>query len=289
MQIKSLTIGLCAYNEEKTIGEALKELLTQSFPCKYEILIVASGCTDQTPQIVREFMQKHETIRLIEEPQRQGKVSAINLILKEAKGDIIFLTDADVILEKNSIKNILPHFSDPKVGAVSGRPIPVNRKGDFWGNLAWLSFDAMHTYRSNEARKQGLIHPSGYLYAIRKGIVPNIPTNTIIDDLMIGYLINSAGYKILYEPSAKVYVKFPTSFSDYLVQKIRNRAGWWQLQHEFKVKLNKARPLTLLKFVTSPTSITLALFDLIAWIGGIIYCQSSARSKWKIAQTTKTL
>lgn len=287
MPLTKLTIGICAHNEEKTIGKMLENLLNQPFPCNYEILLVASGCTDRTTEVARRHIQQCKAIRLIEEKERKGKASALNVILNEAKGDIIIFTDADVLLAKGAINNLLQYFSDPQVGAVSGRPIPLNKRGDFWGEVAWLSFDAMHSKRIYDANNGKLIHPSGYLYAIRRGIIREIPTDTVTEDLMVGYLIKSKSFKIAYAPDAQVYVKFPTRITDYLIQKIRTRAGWWQLQRTSNLRISEARSKSVLTISRSPLSLCLAFLDVIAWIGGIAYCIGSKSPQWKVAPTTK--
>jgi cellulose synthase/poly-beta-1,6-N-acetylglucosamine synthase-like glycosyltransferase len=232
-------------------------------------------------------MQRYKTIRLIEERERKGKASALNILLNEAKGDIIILTDADVLLAREAINNLLPYFSDPQVGAVSGRPIPLNKRGDFWGDIAWLSFDAMHSKRVDEMSKGELIHPSGYLYALGRGIIQEVPKDTVTEDLMVGYLTKSKGFKIAYAPNAQVYVKFPTRITDYLIQKIRTRAGWWQLQRTSHMGISKARSKPVLTSFRSPLSLCLAFLDAIAWIGGFAYCIGSKRPQWKTAPTTK--
>jgi len=287
MSLNKLTVGICAYNEEKTIGRTLENILNQPFPCDYEVLVVASGCTDRTPEAVRGYMQRCKTIRLIEERERKGKASALNILLKEAKGDIIILTDADVLLAREAINNLLQYFSDPQVGAVSGRPVPINKRGDFWGDVAWLSFDAMHSKRVEETSNGKLIHPSGYLYALRRGIIQEVPKDTVTEDLMVGYLTKLKGFKIAYAPNAQVYVKFPTRITDYLIQKIRTRAGWWQLQRTSHVRISRARPKSVLTSLRSPLSLCLAFLDAIAWIGGIAYCIGSKHPQWKTAPTTK--
>ena len=75
-----------AYNEEANIGRLLRSLLRQRFTHCYlrEILVVASGCTDRTEEIVRNIMEKDNRIKLLIQPHREGKASAINLFLSKA-------------------------------------------------------------------------------------------------------------------------------------------------------------------------------------------------------------
>ena len=86
----TLSIGIMAYNEEANIGRLLSSLLGQSLAHAKltEIFVVASGCTDRTEEIVNFYVQKDDRIKLVTQPRREGKASAINLFLSRASGDI---------------------------------------------------------------------------------------------------------------------------------------------------------------------------------------------------------
>src|SRR5690242_15451877 len=77
----SCSIGIMAYNEEANIAHLLKALLAQqTVHCDIkEIIVLASGCKDNTEGIVRAFCHQHPHIKLIVQPRREGKASAINL------------------------------------------------------------------------------------------------------------------------------------------------------------------------------------------------------------------
>jgi GT2 family glycosyltransferase len=134
----------------------------------------------------------------------KGKPTALNLGFKEAKGIILVLTDGDVLVGKDSIKFLLKHFENKKVGAVSGKviyQIPKNSLFYEWAKLSEKVFDKM---RKIQDKKSELWHPTGYLYAIRNGLVKEIPSNVLSDDALIGYMIKAKGYLIKYEPKARV-------------------------------------------------------------------------------------
>ena len=65
-----LSVGIPAYNEEANIGRLLKALLNQELPRWLkleEIVVVASGCTDRTEDIVRSFEEQDERVKLVVE------------------------------------------------------------------------------------------------------------------------------------------------------------------------------------------------------------------------------
>ena len=96
----SLTVGICAYNEELNIDKLLNNIIdSQKPPVNSEILVVCSGCTDDTVKIVKRFEKKDSRIKPIIEEQRTGKASAVNKILSKAKGELILFISADTLPE----------------------------------------------------------------------------------------------------------------------------------------------------------------------------------------------
>ena len=222
-----ISIIITAYKEEKTIGKAIESILENKIPCNYEILIFAPD--EKTLDVAKKYSEKYKQVKAVKD-EGQGKPSALNLAFTIAKGDIFILTDGDVYTSKESIKKLLEHFKNSKIGAVSGRPVSLNSRENklgFWSHLL--------TNIADKRRKKAQIikkrfYCSGYLFAIRKGIVEKIPKETLSDDGLISFLIHSRGYKINYEPEAKVYVKFPTNLKDWINQKRRSAGGYNQIK-----------------------------------------------------------
>ena len=121
---KMITIAIPTYNGEKTILRAIDSILCQ-ISKDDELIIVASGCTDETICKVKIKAREDKRIKVIIELERKGKSSAMNLIIKHAKSDIIVQTDDDIIVEDNAISKLLKHFKDESIGAVSGNPVPL--------------------------------------------------------------------------------------------------------------------------------------------------------------------
>src|SRR5208337_701336 len=103
MSLSRIMIGVCAYNEENNIARLLQNLIAeQSIPKESKILVVCSGCTDRTPQIVASFQNKDPRIEPLIEDARKGKSSALNKIFMAARAeaDILILVNADALPEK---------------------------------------------------------------------------------------------------------------------------------------------------------------------------------------------
>jgi cellulose synthase/poly-beta-1,6-N-acetylglucosamine synthase-like glycosyltransferase len=273
---------ITAYKEEKTISNVIFSLQKQ-LPKNSEILVVAPD--ELTLLAAKKLSEKDKRIKLIRDPGK-GKPTALNISFKKAKGKILILTDGDVLPAKNSVSFLLKHFENPKVGAVSGKVIYVIKKNSIFYEWAKLSEKVFDKMRKLQDRNNELWHPTGYLYAIRRGLIKQIPSNALADDAVIGYLIKSKGYLIKYEPRAKVYVKFPSTISDFIKQKSRTRAGILQLKKFFGFR---GRKIT--------NEISIGIKDLFKAYGiikihkmlliGLIYLISWLRAYWFIFKEKK--
>jgi cellulose synthase/poly-beta-1,6-N-acetylglucosamine synthase-like glycosyltransferase len=220
------TIAIAAYNEEKSIQKSINSIIPQ-LDKEDEVLIVASGCTDNTVPILKNLQEKDKRIKLLIQKKKQGKASAINLILKKAKNNVIIFADADVILGKNAIRNLLRNF-DENTGAVSGK-ICSYKTDTFFDKMQDFANKQLNEKKSKEFDNNNFSSLNGYLFAVRKGIISKIDTKNLVEDALIGWLIRKKGYKVIYEPKAVVYVQAAQNLSDYLKQKTRIRLGWWQM------------------------------------------------------------
>lgn len=210
-----VTIGICAYNEAQNIGKLLQALLDQRTEVARieEVLVVASGCTDGTLEIVEAFHDNHEAVQLFTEKERRGKASAINEILPRAKGEVVILESADTIPRPNSVEFLVRPFADPTVGVVAARPVPVDDDGSFWVDVGRALWDLHH--------EVCLLAPkTGEMFAFRP-VFAGIPGGIGADEDWIRNMVEKKGYKVLYEPAAIVCNSSPKSLDEFLKQRVR--------------------------------------------------------------------
>jgi cellulose synthase/poly-beta-1,6-N-acetylglucosamine synthase-like glycosyltransferase len=294
-----ITVGIPTYNEGGVIGKSILSALEQVSP-RDEIVVVASGCTDNTYDVVRSISKKYKQVKLITEPTRRGKASALNIILKRAKGDIIVQTDGDVVLEKNSIRELVKHFKDPDVGAVSAQPLPVLPKNNLFYDWTIMSYKKMHERRLKESRGGNFWHVTGYLCAYRKEAMGEIPLDMkgAVDSVM-GIIVRNKGYNIVYEPTALVYVKAPLTVRDFVKQRARIRAGYYQVKEKFEMQPRKFAnefvylPKEMLVRAKSPRKffsfIFIGLVYFYSWLYGwwLIKTKKPLGTIWKRVDSTK--
>lgn len=236
-----ISIIITTYQEPKTLPKAIQLILNQDFKENFEVLVV--GPDQETADIARRFSEKYSEAKYLKD-KGEGKPAALDLALAQAQGRILVLTDGDVFIEQSSLKYLLQPFSasggkDKMVGAVSGRPISLNSRKNLFGYWSHFLTDAAHQMRL----KNQDFPCSGYLYAFRNNIISHISENLFSEDGVITQEIRNRGYLVVYAPQAKVYVKYPESFRDWLKQKIRSTGGYIQRTKEQKNERTEERKI----------------------------------------------
>lgn len=225
-----LTVGICAYNEERNIGQLLTNILVeQHLPLNSEVLVVCSGCTDYTVKIVQEYACNDSRVNIHLENERHGKASAINFILANAKGDLILFISADTLPQKECFNNLTSKLRDPKVGLVCGKPLPVNDSSNLSDTLVQVLWQS-HDYIFRNLCKAGLARHASEVFCVRAGIVKKIPTEIINDDAFIALAVKKKGWLVNYDSNSSVSICGPKTFSEYFTQRKRVLIGHWQIK-----------------------------------------------------------
>jgi len=208
-----------AHNEEANIGRLLEAVFSQRMKSVRvtEIVVVASGCTDNTEAIVCDWAKRDPRIRLLVQEKRAGKASAINEYLPQAREKILVLCSADLLPEADAIEQLVAPLIDPEVGMTSSRPVPVNDPERFMGFAAHMLWDLHH-------RINLISFKAGEMCAFRK-IFERIPYHTAVDEASIEPVVRGQGYRVQYVPTAVVYNKGPETVADFLSQRRRIYAG----------------------------------------------------------------
>jgi dolichyl-phosphate beta-glucosyltransferase len=104
-----LSIIIPAHNEESRLPDTLEQVIRflekQTF--KSEIMVVENGSRDRTHAIAQDFAQRHANVRVIQN-NRRGKGLAIQRGMREAKGEYLFMCDADLSMPIEELNKFLP-------------------------------------------------------------------------------------------------------------------------------------------------------------------------------------
>jgi len=217
-----VSILVPTYNEEKVIANRIENLFSLNYvKNNYEIIIVDSGSSDNTINIIQKIQKIHENnipvLLLANETKRNGKASAINFGKTYSKADFILVTDANAIFDENVLREMMPHFKDQKVGAVGGRYCVANLE-DPYSDSASFYWDLEYIMRRGESAIDSACLFHGEIYAFRKDLIEADP-NLISEDFDISISVRKKGYRIEYEPKAIVFESTPTSIQDQIIQR----------------------------------------------------------------------
>jgi glycosyltransferase involved in cell wall biosynthesis len=166
----TVTVMVVAHNEEKVILEKLNNIIDLDYPPeKIEFLIASDNSTDRTNEIISQFIKKNQdrNIRLYEVKTRKGKTNAQNEAHKTVTTDYLVMTDANSIMDKHAIKELMAAFTSKDIAYVSGKLSIINQKSSDVSNAEASYWDSDLATREIEGRIQTITAGNGALYACR--------------------------------------------------------------------------------------------------------------------------
>jgi len=222
-KLPSLAILICALNEERIIGEKLKNCLELEYPRrKLRILVVSDGSTDATATIVREYADRG--IELIDWRTRRGKIARLNEALPTLCQEIVVLSDANVLYRSDALLHVIEEFRDPSVGCVSGKVVLTNAASAFekptegYYSVEWFLQEAASALYS-------MVGADGAMYAIRRSLFRPCPDDTIIEDFVIPMSVVRQGKRVVFQPKAIGWEEGAQNISEEFRRKVRIAAG----------------------------------------------------------------
>src|SRR3989338_1026506 len=225
-----IDIIITSYKEPQSTIRAVKTFLKQKVDEEFRIIVV-----DPFPEVEETLKKaiKDPRVQFFLDPG-EGKSAALNMLFQEYASsdtnDIFILTDGDVVVSDNAIADIRKAFHDAKVGCVTGKPVPVDPRNTKYGYWAHVAFSGIDKVRKQLSQEQRFFECSGYLFAVRKGVLLDFPLEAS-EDSIIPHLFWKKGYSIQYVDTVEVYVKNPSNWKDWLAQKVRNIKGHENLKN----------------------------------------------------------
>ena len=219
------------FNEAKVIERKIANLRELQYPKdSLEVIIVDSGSIDGTVELARASLDGAQTnsvfpFKILVQEKRDGKASALNFCRPYCNGNIIVMTDADTLFEKQALALIVSKFEDPTVGAVSGKLIIRNSKDTTSTKFEKSYRDIFDIIRTGESNLDSTPIFNGPISAYRKDLMADLNPATIADDTELSLKIREKGWKAIYEPLACAYEYTPENFKSKNKQKIRRGQG----------------------------------------------------------------
>lgn len=166
----TVTVMVVAHNEEKVILEKLNNIIGLNYPKeKIEFLIASDNSTDRTNEIVKQFIEKHHDrkMQLYEVKARKGKTNAQNEAQKTVTTEYLVMTDANSIMDKESVKELMAAFVSEDISYVSGRLSIINQDSSDISSAEASYWDSDLAIREIEGKIYTITAGNGALYACR--------------------------------------------------------------------------------------------------------------------------
>ncbi len=220
-----VTLAFAAFDEESCIRQKIENCLALDYPTeRLEIVVGCDGCTDRTAEIAR--AAGGDRVRVHELTPRSGKASVVTRLVPAAQGEIVVLTDANVMLDRGAIRALARRFREPAVGAVVGRLRLVNpTRREFEEGLYWW-YDTFLKF--HEGKHGCVLGANGGIYAIRRALFAPLPADTLTDDFVIPVRIAVRGWKVLFAPDAVAWEETTEDARKEFGRRARIGAGNWQ-------------------------------------------------------------
>ena len=225
-----ISVIMSVYNEEKVLENKINSIYNTSFPKgKMEVLIGSDGSNDRTVEILGKMKKKLTNFSFYHSNIRKGKPNVLNDLVSKAKGDILILTDANVLLNESTITGLVKHFKNPEIGLVDSRMINtgIKKNGISRQESAYISMEA------NLKHREGLIWgtmmgPFGGCYAMRKNLFIPVPENFLVDDFFLNLNVLKNRKKSINDMKVTVSEDVSDILSEEFRRKKRIAAGSFQ-------------------------------------------------------------
>lgn len=277
-----VTLLVAAYNEEAVVKEKMENSLALDYPAqKLHFLWVTDGSTDQTNVL----LENYGCAKILYQSERQGKTAALNRAMDYVETPIVVYTDANTMVNRNAIREIVSCFQDNKVGCVAGeKRIIVKDKDNAAGGGEGLYWKYESTLKRLDGRLYSAMGAAGELFAIRTELFEKMDTDTLLDDFILSMRIVKRGYKIAYCAEAYAIESGSADMAEEEKRKVRIAAGGlqsiWRLRellNIFKYGIVSFQYVShrVLRWSVTPVAL-FALFPLNVWLA----INSASSSSW---------
>jgi cellulose synthase/poly-beta-1,6-N-acetylglucosamine synthase-like glycosyltransferase len=214
------------FNEAEYIEDKIINSLQLVYPKdKLQLIFISDGSNDDTYERVK----KYPEVLALHEPARNGKAAAMNRAMQFVKAPIVVFCDANTDLNPEAIKEMVKHYADPGVGAVTGEKRIITKdkenasgagEGIYWKYESFL--------KQLDSDFYTIVGAAGELMSYRTELFRPLPKDTLLDDLMQSMLIATDGYRVIYEKNAYAAETASANVGEELKRKVRIAAGAFQ-------------------------------------------------------------
>jgi cellulose synthase/poly-beta-1,6-N-acetylglucosamine synthase-like glycosyltransferase len=228
-----VSLVFAAHNEASIIARKMENCARLNYPAELlEVLVGCDGCTDETAALARFTAPPNVTV--FEFLERSGKPAVLNSLVPLAHGDIVVFCDANTEFEPDAIHALVRRFKRPDIGCVCGELRLRSSDGKPTGEQIYWRYETLLKFL--ESRLNMLVGANGALFAIRRSLFTEIPSDGIVEDFLIALHVRAAGYRVVYEPEAIAWEEVAPNARHEFRRRVRIGAGnFHALRHTWRM------------------------------------------------------
>ena len=187
-QLPDVSFMVCAYNEQDVVEMKMQNIHELDYPKdKLHVVWVTDGSSDNT----NEYLKAYPEVEVIYSPERRGKTAALNHGLSMVKSDITVMTDANTMVNREAIREIVRCMQDPKVACVAGEKRVLSRtEGEIAAEGEGLYWKYESTLKRLDSELYSAMGAAGELNAIRTNLYEPMPETALLDDFVMSMRIS---------------------------------------------------------------------------------------------------
>ncbi len=240
--LPSVSIVLAVHNGIALLSEKIQHLLELDYPNIQEIIIVSDGSTDGTAELLSS--EADQRIKSIVLREHAGKAVAVNAGAAAATGEIVVFVDIRPQIAPGSIQQLVSNFADPTVGCANGElSVDKGERGGASAAIGGLYWHYENWIRKCECSYGSPVGVYGGYYAVRRALLEEQPAGMILDDMFQPLSIVRKGFRVVLDPKAHVYDRWPDTIGREFNRKVRTLAGNFQLLQMAPWTLTPRNPL----------------------------------------------
>jgi cellulose synthase/poly-beta-1,6-N-acetylglucosamine synthase-like glycosyltransferase len=245
----AVTLVIAAHNERQRIEKKLNNCLELDYPKRnLQIIVSLDGPTDGSEFLVWTYASRN--VEMVHSKEHTGKAAALNRAMRRAKGEIVVFADARQMFARNAIRELVANFADDSVGAVSGELVLTDDSEQESSKDVGLYWRYEKALRTMESAIHSVAGATGAIYGIRRELYEELPSDTLLDDVLTPMRIILKGRRALLDPDAKAYDSVACCSLGEYGRKVRTLAGNYQLLRQCPESLLPWRNPILVQFVS---------------------------------------
>src|SRR5271167_193806 len=221
----AVAVLIPAYNEEMVIERTVRSVLDSDYR-NLRVIVIDDGSKDATLEITRAAFQKEiaaGSVTVLTKPN-SGKAEALNYGLEHVMEELFIGIDADTVIAHDAISKLVPHFSNPKVGAMAGNA-KVGNRVNLWTRWQALEYITSQNFERRALNVLGAVSVvPGAIGAWRTSAVREAGgyhTDTVAEDADLTMALLRGGYRVEYEDLALAYTEAPLHPNGLMRQRFR--------------------------------------------------------------------